>query len=112
MEITKAAEFAWRKVKSSFKPIKLDEAGEDIIKEYLRAELTRWQFGEAITTDSSAQTAQKVLQRRRQDTTTFDGVSRVLKLLSPFVAQALEAMQRDRNEEAQRLASSMSAIKV
>lgn len=112
MEINKSAESAWKKVKPTFKLIKLDNAGEDIIREYLRSELFRWQFGETITAENSAQMAQKILKQRQQDTTTFEGVSRVLAILTSFVPIALEAVQRDRDEEARQIAMSMSAIKV
>ena len=111
-EIDKAAEYGWKRVKNIFKSVELDRASEDIIKEYLRAELLRWQYGETITVENSAQSAQKIAEQRRQETATFDGLSGVLKTLSSFVPTAFEMLQKERDEEAQKLAASMSAIKV
>lgn len=111
IEINKSAEFAWKKIKPNFNRIDLDSASEEIILEYLRSELTRWQLGETITAENSAQTAQKVLELRRQETSTFDGVSGVLTALSSVVPTALEALQRERDEEAKQLAASMPVVK-
>ena len=111
-EIHKAAEYGWKRIKPTFKLIKLDSASEDIILEYFRTELVRWQYGETVTKENSAQSAQNVLNRRRQETATFEELSGLMKTLSSLVPVALEMLQKERDEEAQQLAASMSAIKV
>ena len=111
-EIDKVAEHGWKRIKPVFNRVKLDSASEDIIVEYFRTELIRWQYGETVTKENSAQSAQDILNRRRQETATFEELSNLMKTLSLLVPMAIEMMQDERDEEARKLAATMPAIKV
>ena len=91
---------------------KLDDAGEDIIREYIQADLKNWQRGEKITFESSTKVAQEITSRRRHETKTFDEVFYSIMILCTkfhdFVANNL----RKREAEAVKIAATMPAVKV
>ena len=110
-EIEMSAETALKKLKRLFN-VKFDKAGDDILREYLRSELINWQHGKEVTAENSERLCQEILTRRKHETTSFDELSRVMTNVSLLVPTAIEALQRDRDEEAQQIAETMPAIKV
>ncbi|MBR4153168.1 MAG: hypothetical protein IKT98_09450 [Selenomonadaceae bacterium] len=91
---------------------KLDDAGEDIIREYLAKDLRNWQRGEKVTLETSARLVKEILSQRYNETETLNEVLNALKILSSKFPLFVENNQRQRAAEAQRLAASMPAIKV
>ena len=91
---------------------RLDDAGEDIIKEYLRTDMRKWQLGEKITLESSSQLVKEILSRRRHETGTFDEVFSALLVLSSKFPDFVASNLRQREAEAKRIAAKMPAIKV
>lgn len=90
----------------------LDDAGEDIIREYVATDLLNWQRGERITLEKSARLAQEIFARRRGETKNEDEVFNALSVLYSKFPAFVESNLRKREAEAQRLAASMPAIKV
>ena len=90
----------------------LDDAGEDIIREYVQTDLTNWERGEKITLDSSSKLVAKILERRRHETNTLSEVCNALMVLCSKFPEFVEENLREREAEARRLAASMPAIKV
>ena len=91
---------------------KLDDAGEDIIREYIQSDLKNFQRGEKITLENSARLVDEILARRRHETTTLGEVMNALSILSAKFPVFVEESLRQREEEAKRIAAKMPAIKV
>ena len=91
---------------------KLDDAGEDIIREYVQTDLLNWERGAKITVENSAQLVQEIMLRRRHETATEDEVFNALAILSSKFPAFVEKFQREREAEAKILAESMPAVKV
>lgn len=90
----------------------LDDAGEDIIREYVQTDLQNWQRGEKVSVDSSMQLAKEILTRRNHETKTADRVEFAMNVICSKFPSFVEAYQRGRDAEAARIARSMPAIKV
>jgi hypothetical protein len=91
---------------------KLDDAGEDIIREYVQRDLINWQRGEKITLENSTQLVQEIMLQRRHETDTEAEVYNALAVLCSKFPKFVEENQRERDAEAKRLAESMPAFKV
>ena len=91
---------------------RIDDAGEDIIREYVQSDLKNFRRGEKITLESSARLVEDILSRRRHETTTLDEVINALSILSSKFPAFVEDNLRQREEEARRIAAKMPAIKV
>ena len=91
---------------------KLDDAGEDIIREYVQSDLKNFQRGEKITLESSALLVEEILSRRRHETATLAEVRNALSILSLKFPAFVEDTLRQREEEARKIAAKMPAIRV
>lgn len=91
---------------------KLDDAGADIIREYVQTDLTNWDRGEKVTAETSSRLAQEIMARRRHETQTENEVYISLSVLSSKFHEFVEEQVRKRDAEAKRLAATMPAIKV
>lgn len=91
---------------------RLDDAGTDIIREYVQTDLKNWKRGEKITVGNSAALVKEILSRRSHETETFDEVISALTVLYMKFPDFVEDQQRQREAEAKRLAAVMPAIKV
>ncbi len=91
---------------------KLDDAGEDIIREYVQTELKNWQLGEKITLENSSRLVDEILSRRQHETETLDEVMNALFLISAKFPGFVEENLRQREAEARILAAKMPAVKV
>ena len=91
---------------------KLDDAGADIIREYVQADLTKWNRGEKITAESSSRLAQEIMARRRHETLTEGEVFISLSIICSKFHEFAEDQARKRAEEAKILAAKMPAVKV
>ena len=91
---------------------KLDDAGTDIIREYVQTDLQNWKRGEKITVGNSAAIVKEILSRRSHETKTFDEVMNALTVLYMKFPNFIEEQQRAREAEAKILAAKMPAIKV
>lgn len=90
----------------------LDAAGEDIIREYVQADLQNWQYGKQIAVESSMQLAKEILARRRHETENADEVEFAMNVICSKFQSFIDAFQRERDAEAAKIAKSMPAIKV
>lgn len=90
----------------------LDDAGEDIIREYVQTDLRNWQLGKKITLETCEQTVQEILSRRSHETGTLNEVCNALMILSSKFPAFVESNLREREAEAKRLAETMPAVKV
>ena len=90
----------------------LDDAGEDIIREYVQADLTNWQRGNKITMENSARLINEIMLRRRHETKTEHEVFNALAVLCSKFPAFVEENQRTRDEEAAKIAAVMPAIKI
>lgn len=91
---------------------KLDDAGADIIREYVQTDLTNSERGEKITIENSIKLAQEILANRRHETKTEDETFNALMILSSKFPAFVTANRRKRDEEAARIAATMPAVKV
>ena len=91
---------------------KLDDAGEDIIREYVAADLLNWQRGEKITVENSEKLAKEILARRSHETQTVGEVMNALMVLYSKFAAFVEGNSRKRAAEAEAMAATMPAVKV
>ena len=91
---------------------RLDDAGTDIIREYVQTDLKNWKRGEKITVGNSAALVKEILSRRSHETETFDEVINALTALYMKFPNFVEDQQRQREAEAKILAAVMPAIKV
>lgn len=91
---------------------KLDDAGEDIIREYIQADLRNWQRGEKITFESSTKVAQEITSRRRHKTKTFDEVFSAIMILCTKFHDFVTNNLCKREAEVAKLAVAMPAVKV
>ena len=90
----------------------LDDAGEDIIREYVQADLTNWNRGNKITMENSARLVNEIMLRRRHETKTEGEVFNALAIMCTKFPSFVEENQRKRDEEAAKIAAAMPAIKV
>ncbi len=91
---------------------KLDDAGADIIREYVQTDLTNWDRGNKVTVETSTRLAQDIMAQRRHETQTENEVFISLSVLSSKFHEFVEDQLRQRAAEAKRLAATMPAIKV
>jgi len=113
-EIADLAAWTANAIQSSLKMSgrKIDDAGADIIREYVQADLTNWNRGENITVEKSTQLGQEIMARRRHETQTENEVFISMSVLSSKFHEFVEDQLRKRAAEAKRLAATMPAIKV
>ncbi len=90
----------------------LDDAGEDIIREYVQTDLLNWQRGAKITLESSSLTVQKILERRRHETNTLNEVCSALMILCSKFPDFVASNMRAREAEAEIIADTLPAVKV
>lgn len=90
----------------------LDDAGKDIIREYVQSDLQNWKRGEKVTLENSKNLVAEILSRRHQETKTLGEVLNALTVLCSKFPSFIEAQQREREAEARILAAVMPAIKV
>ena len=91
---------------------KLDDAGADIIREYVQSDLTNWERGNKVTVESSSRLAQEIMARRRHETQTEVEVFNSLAVLCTKFPEFVDEQLQARAAEAKRLAAKMPAIKV
>lgn len=113
-EIADLAAWTANAIQSSLKMNgrKIDDAGADIIREYVQTDLTNWDRGKPIKVETSTQLAQEIMARRRHETQTENEVFISLSVLSSKFHEFVEDQIRKRAAEAKRLAATMPAVKV
>lgn len=89
-----------------------DAADEDIVREYIQADLQNWQHGKKIAVESSMQLAKEILARRNHETKNADEVEFAMQVICSKFQNFIDAFQRERDAEAAKIAESMPAIKV
>ena len=90
----------------------LDDAGTDIIREYVQSSLLSWERGEKITLENLSELVKKIFERRRHETKNEDEVMNAMMILAAKFPAFVENNQRQRDAEAQRIADAMPAVKV
>lgn len=113
-EIARAAKMMARQCRRALNKndIKLDDASESIIREYVQAELTNWQRENKYIPEMSAQLVRDILSRRLQETTAPFETAETLKLIFANLPALFDKIQREREAEAKALAAKLPAIKV
>ena len=113
-EIAHAAKIMARKCRRGLKKcdIKLDDAAENIICEYVQTELKNWQRENKYIPEISAQLVEKILSTRLQETATPFETVETLKLIFANLPVLFDKIQREREAEAKELAAKLPAIKV
>ena len=91
---------------------RLDDAGADIIREYVQTDLTNWERGNKVTVESSSRLVQEIMARRRHETATEGEVFNALSVLCAKFPDFVKEQTQAREAEAKRLAAKMPAIKV
>lgn len=89
-----------------------DDVDEDIIREYVQANLQNWQRDKKVGVQSSMQLAEEILIRRNHETKNLVEVELAMRVISSHFKNFVEAFQRQRDAEAAKIAESMPAIKV
>ena len=89
-----------------------DDAGEDIVREYVQACLSDWKYGKKISLEYCAETATELFAQRCRETKDGQEVFNALLTLGTKFPSFVEENQRERDAEAAKLAASMPAIKV
>ena len=89
----------------------LDDSGEDIIREFLRASLRMWQHGKKVTPESMASLITEIIQRRRHETQTETEVMNAMVIFGAKFPAFVENDQRERDAEAKLIAATMPAVK-
>lgn len=90
----------------------LDDAGTDIVREYVQICLTKWQRGEKITLENLSKLVTEIFQRRHHETKNEDEVMNAMMILGSKFPAFVADNQRQRDEEAKRFAAAMPAVKV
>ena len=90
----------------------LDDAGTDIIREYVQSSLLMWQRGEKISHESLSRLLNEIFLRRHQETKNEDEIMNAMLILGSKFPAFVEENQRQRDAEAKILAAKMPAIKV
>ena len=89
----------------------LDDAGEDIIREYVQAALTKWHRGEKINLENLSALLTEIFKRRQHETKNADEVMNSMLILGSKFPAFVEQNQRERDEEAKKLAAEIPAVK-
>ena len=89
-----------------------DDAGEDIVREYVQSCLLDWKRGKKISLEHCSEVVTEIFTRRRNETKTEGEVLNAMMILGSKFPSFVEEQQRERDAEAARLAASMPAIKV
>ena len=113
-EIAALAAWTAREIQVTIKDSgrELDGAGEDIIREYVQASLTKWQRGEKINLENLSTLLTEIFQRRQHETKNADEVMNSMLILGSKFPSFVEEHQRERDAEAKRIAAAIPAIKV
>ena len=113
-EIARVAKITARKCRRGLNKcnIKLDDASESIICEYVQTELTNWQRENKYVPEMSIQFIQEILSRRLNETTVPYETAETLKLIFANLPALFDKIQRERESEAKELAAKLPAIKV
>ncbi len=88
-----------------------DAAGEDIVREYVRACLIPWQHGEKISVELCAKIADEIFSRRQNETQTQAEVRNAMLILGSKFPAFVADNQRERDAEAAQIAATLPAIK-
>ncbi|MBR0261835.1 MAG: hypothetical protein IJQ85_08600 [Selenomonadaceae bacterium] len=90
----------------------LDDAGTDIIREYVKSSLLMWQRGEKISHENLSRLFNEIFLRRHQETKNEDEVMNAMLILGSKFPSFVEENQRQREAEAKILAAKMPTVKV
>ena len=90
---------------------KLDDAGEDIIREYIQACLLNRRLTGQATFEDSARLAEDILARRRLETKTENETVNAIMIFGAKFPAFITQLQRDRDAKAAKLAAMMPAVK-
>ena len=77
----------------------LDDAAEDIFREYIFSDLMNWHRGEKITPEKSAKLIAEILERRREESNTLNELCEALMVFSLkfpyFIKTVVRKIRRD-----------------
>ena len=90
----------------------LDDAGRDIVREYVQSSLLKWERGEEITLENLTLLLQEIFKRRHNETKTEDEVFNSMMILGSKFPSFVADNQRERDKEAAQIAATLPAVKV
>lgn len=113
-EIAELAAWTAREIRIAIKESnrELDDAGEDIIREYVQTFLTQWQRGKKMNLEALSALLMEIFMRRRHETKNEDEVMNSMLILGSKLPSFFEEHQRKRDEEAKIIANAMPVVKV
>ena len=89
----------------------IDDAGTDIIREYVKACLIDWQHGGKASLENCAQLVTEIFQRRKSETATELEVFNAMMILGAKFPAFVAENQRERDAESAKFAAAMPAVK-
>ena len=90
----------------------LDDAGEDIIREYIQTCLRKKERGDKITLETCAQLVTEIFTRRRNETKTDLETFNAMMIFGAKFPSFVDQNRRERDAESARLAEELPAVKV
>ena len=113
-EIAELATWTAKSIQDSVKESgrELDDAGTDIVREYVQSSLLKWQRGEKISHENLSKLVSEIFLRRRHETKNEDEVMNAIMVLGAKFPAFVENNQRERDEEAKKLAAEIPVVKV
>lgn len=90
----------------------LDDAGEDIIREYIQTCLRKKERGDKITLETCANLVTEIFTRRRNETKADLETFNAMMIFGANFPSFVEENRRARDAESARLAEELPAIKV
>lgn len=89
-----------------------DAAGEDIVREYVRTCLINWQRSGIATLEACSQPVTEIFQRRKHETQTELEVFNAMMIFGSKFPAFARNNQRERAEDAAKIAATLPAVKV
>lgn len=90
----------------------LDDAGKDIVREYVESSLIKWKRGEEITLENLTLLLQEIFKRRHNETKTEEEVFNAMLILGSKFPSFVADNRLEREKEAEQIAATLPAVKV